>query len=73
MEAPDGSRAGLFWEVGNERSFSRIEEPSSKKWGVYYFSVPRAVNTTEDFAANFEDMLPKLKELYEGARKVSAE
>ena len=73
VEAPDGSRAGLFWEVGKERLFSRIEEPSSNRWGVYYFSVPRAVTTTEDFVANFEDMLPRLKELYEGAKKLSTD
>jgi hypothetical protein len=69
VEAPDGSRAGLVWEVGKERWFYTIIEPNSDRWGVYHFYVPRAVTSAKDFVANFKEILPKLKELYKTSKK----
>jgi hypothetical protein len=64
VEAPDGTRAGLTWEVGDDRVFSTIEKPGTNRWGVYYFTVPYPVKSKEDLRKNFEEILPKLKELY---------
>ena len=68
VEAPDGKRAGLAWEVGEERGFSRILGPERNRWGVYYFSVPHAVKSQEDFRKNFIEVLPTLKQLYGEAK-----
>ena len=68
VEAPDGTRAGLVWEVGDERMFSRIQPPDINRWGVYYFSVRYAVKTQEDMRKNFAEIVPKLKELHEEAK-----
>ncbi len=70
VEAPDGTRAGLTWEVGDERKFSRIKEPD-ERWGVYYFSVPFPVKSKQDMRRNFATILPKLKELHKEARSKS--
>ena len=67
VEAPDGTRAGLTWEVGDERKFARIMEPDDR-WGAYYFSVPFPVKSKQDMRRNFATILPKLKELYKEAR-----
>jgi hypothetical protein len=69
VEAPDGTRAGLMWEVGAERGFARIASPDGNRWGVYYFSVPNPVKSKSDFRENFVGMLPKLKELHSEAQK----
>lgn len=68
VEAPDGTRAGLTWEVGGERMFSRIQPPETNRWGVYYFSVSHAVKSPDDFRKNFSEILPTLKRLYREAK-----
>ena len=62
--APDGTRAGLMWEVGEELMFSQIEKPDASSCGVYYFSVPNPVKSKAELRENFLGMLPKLKELH---------
>ena len=64
VEAPDRTRAGIFWEVSDELKFYTIEQPDDKRWGVYYFTVPRPVKSLEDMKENFELMLPVIKQLY---------
>jgi len=69
IEGPDGTRAGIMWEVGKEFLFSTILEPDSDRWGVYIFNVRKAVNSIDDFKNNFRLMLPKIKELYKETRQ----
>jgi hypothetical protein len=69
IEGPDGTRAGITWEVGNEFLFMTITEPDSDRWGVYFFTVREAVNSVVDFKNNFELMLPKIKQLYQQTRQ----
>ncbi len=68
VEGPDGTRALIYWEVGEGLLFQTIEKPKDGRWGVYYFVVPKAVNSVDDFKYNFIVMLPKIKELYQRAK-----
>ncbi|MGE0375432.1 MAG: hypothetical protein AB7I48_14820 [Planctomycetaceae bacterium] len=45
--APDGSRAGLVWEVG-EGEPTEICAPDAGRWGVYQIWFPRVVRTNDD-------------------------
>jgi hypothetical protein len=67
VEAPDGSRAGLVWEVGNGES-ATILPPDEERWGVYAVSFPRAVRDLEDLSANFRAVLPFLREQFRTVR-----
>lgn len=58
--APDGSHAGLVWEVG-EGTFQQILPPDPKRWGVYAVWFPRPINTIQDLISNFRAILPDLK------------
>jgi hypothetical protein len=62
--APDGSRAGLVWEVGAQ-GIQEVLSPDEGRWGVYAVWFPRAVKTAEDLAFNFRHVLPELKKKYE--------
>ena len=62
--APDGSRAGIVWEVGDQE-MQEVLSPDEGRWGVYAVWFPRVVKTAEDLAFNFPHVLPELKKKYE--------
>ena len=66
--APDDSRAGLVWAVG-EGKISEICLPDKGRWGVYEVWFPRIIKTKEDLIFNFRSVLPQLKEIYERVKK----
>ena len=66
--APDGSRAGLVWEVGDD-PLQEILAPDPERWGVYAIWFPMPTRTIEDLVHNFHFVLPQLKEAYAHARK----
>jgi hypothetical protein len=68
--APDGSRAGLVWEVGSE-PIQEILAPDSERWGVYAIWFPSPTRTVEDLVNNFRFILPQLKEAHARVRAVS--
>jgi hypothetical protein len=61
--APDGSSAGLVWEVGGE-PMVQILPPDSERWGIYAISFPHPVRNVEDLASAFRSVLPALKEAH---------
>jgi hypothetical protein len=63
VQAPDGSRAGLVWQVG-DISLSPLLEPDQKRWGVYNVWFPKPIKIMEDLVFNFKEVLPLLKEQY---------
>jgi hypothetical protein len=65
--APDGSRAGLVWEVGNI-DFSEVCEPTPARWGVYSVGFLRPIRSIDDLIANFRHILPALKAKHEEIR-----
>jgi hypothetical protein len=69
--APDGSRAGLVWEVGHGEP-SQILPPDEKRWGVYGICFSRRIRTTDDLVACFREVLPQLQKIYERVQKSAA-
>jgi len=63
VQAPDGSRAGLVWGVGNYEP-KELLKPDNQRWGVYAVSFPRPIHTVEDLVYNFRHVLPWLREVY---------
>jgi hypothetical protein len=62
--APDGSRAGIVWDVG-EYEIQEILPPDEARWGVYAVWFPRAVRSLDDLIFNFRSVLPSLQAKYE--------
>lgn len=62
--APDGSRAGIVWEVG-DFAIHEVCAPSPDRWGVYGVAFPRAVRGVADLIECFRAVLPELKRLRE--------
>jgi len=69
--APDGSRAGLVWSVG-ESEPAEICPPSEGRWGVYQICFPKSIRTTDDLIACFRSVLPKLQRIYESIKNPGA-
>ena len=61
--APDGSRAGLVWEVG-EAPVCEVCAPDDSRWGVYALSFPKVVRKVEDLVECFRSVLPELKRIH---------
>lgn len=70
VQAPDGSRAGLAWTVGE---FKTIEvcEPDKGRWGVYEVAFPKTIYTVDDLVDCFEAVLPELKAIYKKIHGIS--
>ena len=61
--APDGSRAGIVWEVG-AFALTEILPPDAKRWGVYGVAFPRTVRNVDDLVLWFRFILPELRAIY---------
>ena len=62
--APDGSRAGLVWNVG-EGDPIELSPCEEARWGVYEIFFPRPIRTTEDLVLGFRAVLPQLQRIFE--------
>ena len=69
--APDGSRAGLVWDVG-EGEVKDISPPDAKRWGVYQIWFPKRTRTTDDLVTCFRAVLPQLQQIYQRLRDRTA-
>ena len=58
--APDGTRAGIVWQVDNFEP-QVVCAPGKERWGVYGFAYPTAVRTTADFVKMCHSFLPELR------------
>ncbi|MFN0278801.1 MAG: 3-deoxy-8-phosphooctulonate synthase [Pyrinomonadaceae bacterium] len=65
--APDGTRAGLVWDVG-AGDVTEICPPDELRWGLYQIWFPRPIRTTDDLVACFREVLPQLQEIYDQLR-----
>jgi hypothetical protein len=61
--APDGSRAGLMWEVGNF-PVREVSGPEEGRWGVYEVAFPKVVRTVADLVECFRSVLPELQRIH---------
>lgn len=62
VQAPDGTRAGVLWELGESPTYNVISEADGQRWGVYHFIVAEPVTDVESMSRVFHRMLPKLRE-----------
>jgi len=65
--APDGSRAGLVWSVGDFET-KVVCEATPDRWGVYSIAFPRAIRTVDDLKDCFCAVLPELKAIHDQHR-----
>ena len=63
VQAPDGSRGGLVWEVG-EGEVSEVCAPTPDRWGVWAVWFSHPVRTVDDLTSAFRRILPTLKDLH---------
>jgi hypothetical protein len=63
VQAPNGERAGLVWQVGTGLT-REVVAPEEDRWGVYEVWFPRAVRDVKDITSNFRYVLPELKVIY---------
>ena len=56
VQAPDGSRAGLVWSVGNFET-KQLCTPDVDRWGVYEIAFPKPTRTLEDLISCFRVIL----------------
>ncbi|MBN1758878.1 MAG: hypothetical protein JW863_11200 [Chitinispirillaceae bacterium] len=68
VQAPNGDRIGLVWDVGNDE-ISTISEPDEKRMGVFQVWFPKTVKTKEDMIENFRHVLPSVRNMYEELKK----
>jgi hypothetical protein len=64
VEAPDGRRAGLVWNVDPQPRFAVMRQPQGRRWGLFHFTFPRPVRTVADLQDVFGRILPVLQQLY---------
>ena len=67
--APDGTRAGLVWEIG-VGEFQEVLPPEPLRWGVYavWFAEPNS--SAEALQRNLRALLPELVEAHKRAHGV---
>ena len=59
--APDGSRAGLVWEVCHSRYFREVLAPEPQRWGVWAVGLRLPMTNRANATENLESILPDLK------------
>ncbi|MEI5908581.1 3-deoxy-8-phosphooctulonate synthase [Bacillus spongiae] len=67
VQAPDGSRAGLIWEVDEKPYLSVSIQPEEVRWGVYNVGFAKPIQSIDDLIYNFRKVLPLIKEAYQKA------
>jgi hypothetical protein len=66
--APDNSRAGIVWDVG-DYDMEEVSPPDAGRWGVYAVWFPNAVWTVDDLVSNFRYVLPTLQKKFEEVQR----
>ncbi|PAE42784.1 3-deoxy-8-phosphooctulonate synthase [Bacillus sp. 7884-1] len=64
VQAPNGTRAGIIWDVIDEPYLSICIEPEKDRWGVYNVGFVRPIKTMDDLVYNFKTIFPLIKEAY---------
>lgn len=59
--APDGSRAGLVWEVCDNSYFREVLAPEPLRWGVWAVGFALPMNNRANVTENLQSILPELK------------
>jgi hypothetical protein len=63
--APDGSRAGLVWEVSSTKYIEEVRPFEPDRWGVWAVSFPHPMDNRANARENLLAVLPDLKARWE--------
>ncbi len=63
--APDGSRAGLVWEVSTTKCFEEVRPFERNRWGVWAVSFPHVMDNRASARKNLLAVLLDLKDRWE--------
>lgn len=69
VQAPDGSRAGLIWQLSDQQYVTEALKPDNKRWGVYNVGFTKPIKTIQDLVKNFQSIVPLIKEVYVKLKK----
>jgi hypothetical protein len=61
--APDGSRAGIIWEVGQSTMEVSLP-PDEDRWGVFHVGFARRVHDETGLVEQLREWLPELRRLH---------
>jgi hypothetical protein len=64
VEAPDGRRAGLSWNVDPSPRFAVLQPPSGNRWGVLHFTFSSPIRDMAGLKEAFAAMLPVLQQVH---------
>jgi hypothetical protein len=59
--APDGSRAGVVWEICHPAYFQEVIPIEAARWGVWGVGFLLPMTSRENARKNLESVLPQLK------------
>ena len=59
--APDGSRAGIVWEISKNYGFTQVVPFQAIRWGVWDVKFPFPMTSHDNAKKNLAAMLPDLK------------
>lgn len=68
VQLPNGSRAGLVWDVG-EGETKIISKPTKRELGVYQIYFTKKIYNYNDLKENFKNILPELIEIISKVNK----
>ena len=63
--APDDSRAGLVWEVGDREQIWEVCPFGPARWGVWGVEFPHRMRSSEDARRNLEALVPRLRDKWQ--------
>jgi hypothetical protein len=61
IEGPDGSRAGLVWELSAEPVLREVMPFDENRWGVWEISFPCGYGSSNDALRVLSDIVPRLR------------
>lgn len=61
--APDDSRAGIVWQVGNS-VLEVLIEPEVDRWGVYQVGIAHRVHDKQELVTQLQSWLPEFRRLH---------
>jgi hypothetical protein len=69
--APDGSRAGLIWEIAEQKYFETTSGPDARRFGVFSVGTPHGPTTTDEATMFLAEILPAVRREWERTRRTS--
>lgn len=71
IQGPDGSRAGLVWDVSDKIKLKKYSKPEKEIWGVYHINFPRPIKSNKDLIYNFRKVLPLIIKEYNKVKGIT--